>query len=209
MLKTVLFDFDGTIFELVLDWKGLIRWTCRTCFGCRYSRLGVYDFLVMYHNVLRHKLPRELADRAHAEREKQELGGVERGHPMQGAREVVLGLGDKYKVGLVSANYRRTLKEGVKKMGLEGAFKVVVSVEDVRYSKPDKLPILAACKKLGCSPQEAVYVGDHPGDIEAARSAGAKSIILLGRRQRRDFPQEPDFFIASLGELPDVLKKLD
>jgi len=209
MLKTILFDFDHTLFNLNVRWRDLIKRICSACFGCKYSHLNVYDFLVMYHNIMRHRLPKKLTERVDRERVKYELEGIERGYPVPGSREIVLKLADKYKLGLVSSNCRATIREGLKSLGLKGAFKVIICVDDVRYSKPNKLPVLAALKKLSCTPDEAVYVGDHPGDVECAKSAGVKSVILLGRRTAADFEQKPDIFITRLSELPEVLKRLE
>lgn len=44
--------------------------------------------------------------------------------------------------------------------------------------KPDPTGILLACATLGVAPSAAVYVGDTPVDIEAARAAGVRSIAV-------------------------------
>ncbi len=55
---------------------------------------------------------------------------------------------------------------------------VLVCPDDVNASKPDPKGILHACAQLGLSPEQAVYVGDHPRDIEAAVNANMPGIAV-------------------------------
>jgi phosphoglycolate phosphatase-like HAD superfamily hydrolase len=52
----------------------------------------------------------------------------------------------------------------------------VVTHEDVSSYKPDPEGILLALDRLGVKPEEAVVLGDHPFDMEAARRAGVRSL---------------------------------
>ena len=52
-----------------------------------------------------------------------------------------------------------------------GDFDVVVVDDDVANPKPDPEGILAALDHLGVPPRNAIYVGDSPGDMEAALAA--------------------------------------
>ncbi len=54
----------------------------------------------------------------------------------------------------------------------------LVCPDDVGVGKPDPAGILLACQQLGVPPAHAVYVGDHPRDIEAARNAGMLSVAV-------------------------------
>ncbi len=52
----------------------------------------------------------------------------------------------------------------------------VVCPDDVAERKPHPESLHLNCRELGCSPQEAIYVGDHLRDIEAGRRAGMYTI---------------------------------
>ena len=52
----------------------------------------------------------------------------------------------------------------------------VVCPDDVTRRKPHPESLLRNCSELGCSPAEAIYVGDHLRDIEAGRRAGMYTI---------------------------------
>ena len=52
----------------------------------------------------------------------------------------------------------------------------VVCPDDVSERKPHPESLLRNCHELGCSPDQAIYVGDHLRDIEAGRRAGMYTI---------------------------------
>jgi HAD superfamily hydrolase (TIGR01509 family) len=60
-----------------------------------------------------------------------------------------------------------------------GQFDVVVVDDDVSNPKPDPQGILAALNALRVEPHHAVYVGDSPADMEAARAAGTRAAAAM------------------------------
>jgi len=56
------------------------------------------------------------------------------------------------------------------------SFQTIVSAEDVHRGKPDPEVFLVAATKLGVAPEHCIVVEDAQHGIEAARSAGMKSI---------------------------------
>lgn len=54
----------------------------------------------------------------------------------------------------------------------------LVCPDDVNAGKPDPAGILRVCSELQVPAAEAIYVGDHPRDIEAARNAGMPGIAV-------------------------------
>jgi 2-phosphoglycolate phosphatase len=44
--------------------------------------------------------------------------------------------------------------------------------------KPDPSGLLLACKQMGLPPEDVLYVGDHPRDIEAAKNAGMPGVAI-------------------------------
>jgi HAD superfamily hydrolase (TIGR01509 family) len=64
---------------------------------------------------------------------------------------------------------------------IAGATKLIdqaASSGDASESKPDPDVVHAALKKAGCTPDEAILIGDTPYDIEAAARAGVGVIAL-------------------------------
>lgn len=52
----------------------------------------------------------------------------------------------------------------------------VVTADDVTAHKPDPEGLLCLMDRLGVTPEETVVLGDHPFDMQAAKSAGAHAL---------------------------------
>lgn len=81
----------------------------------------------------------------------------------------------KLKWGIVTNKYTRYSEPLIRKMNLQPD--VLVCPEDVEHSKPAPDALLHACAKLGCTPDETLYVGDHQRDIECGKSAGSLTAV--------------------------------
>ncbi len=112
-----------------------------------------------------------------------------------------------YRLGLLSNGSR--LPETV---GLSSYFESVVFAQDHRVAKPEKEIFEVVERELGVGPDVCVLVGDHPvNDVAGARNAGWRA-VWLDRDGAVPFPGDgprPDAVVASLTELPDVLRRLD
>ncbi len=62
----------------------------------------------------------------------------------------------------------------------------VVSGDSTPHRKPHPEPLLAACAQAGRRPEECLYVGDAERDIEAGRRAGMKTLVALFGYIRED-----------------------
>src|SRR5262245_43573135 len=83
------------------------------------------------------------------------------------------------KLGIVTAKRHRTVALALDRFpALASAFDVVVGFEDTAKHKPDAEPVLFAVEKLDGTPEEAVYVGDSPFDIGAAKAAGVYAVAV-------------------------------
>ena len=77
-----------------------------------------------------------------------------------------------------------------------------------RCRKPAPGMVLAACRELGVEPADAVLVGDIAADMEAARRAGARGILVptpvtLEREVREAEAVAPDL-VAAVGLVLDA-----
>lgn len=70
-------------------------------------------------------------------------------------------------------------------------------------AKPQPDVIFASLKGLGATPQECLFVGDSPADMEAGKRAGVKTCaVLYGYGTREDMaPWEPDYWVTDLRQL--------
>jgi pyrophosphatase PpaX len=112
-------------------------------------------------------------------------------------------------LGLVTAKRHRTVGLALDRFpALASAFDVVVAHEDTERHKPEPEPVLFALERLGGSSSEAVYVGDSPFDIGAAKAAGLFAVAVGWggiHPDERLLAEEPDAFVRTPEELVGVL----
>jgi len=110
------------------------------------------------------------------------------------------------RLGIVSTKFRYRIENLLKPHGLSDQFDVIVGGEDVTAPKPDPSGLLQALARLDTRSSEAVYVGDHIVDAEAARRAGIPFIaVLSGTCRQRDFRSYPvRAFIDKVDQLMHV-----
>ena len=113
------------------------------------------------------------------------------------------------KLGIVTAKRHRTVALALDRFpALRAEFDVVVTHEDTARHKPDPDPVLLAIDRLDGTPAQAVYIGDSPFDIKAAKAAGAYAVAVGWggiHPDERLLAEEPDAFVRSAAELLDVL----
>ncbi len=86
-------------------------------------------------------------------------------------------------------------------------FGLLVTMEDTTHPKPDPAPILCALERLGGKPDQAVYIGDTPRDIESANRAGCVSVLASwnGSRYENDLNVQPDYVVSTITAFKQLL----
>lgn len=90
---------------------------------------------------------------------------------------------------------------------------VLVCPEDVTNTKPDPEPMYLAAQQIDIAPEQCIYVGDHPRDIDAGRRAKMYTILAaygyLPLQYKDDLSAwHADHIVNNITELHQVLKKL-
>lgn len=80
--------------------------------------------------------------------------------------------------GVVTNKPERFSRPLLASLNLLNRCSTLVCPDHVTYSKPHPEPLLLACQQLGIAPHNAIYVGDHPRDIDAGRAAGMYTIAV-------------------------------
>jgi len=135
---------------------------------------------------------------------------AERPALLPGARRVVHMLRRSFTLGLVTSGSKDRVRRQLHEFDLVKCFSARVFSEDVARKKPHPAPLEHALGLLRAEPEECVYVGDAPEDIEMARRAGVRAIGVLG-----PFPSAariraagPDLLLRSVRELPEWLRAI-
>lgn len=74
--------------------------------------------------------------------------------------------------GLVTSKRRVVASRGLEILGLAPYMSCMVGSEDTGRYKPNPDPVEFGCNLLGVAPEECVYVGDSPFDMQAGNAAG-------------------------------------
>jgi phosphoglycolate phosphatase len=110
-------------------------------------------------------------------------------------------------LGIVSTKYRYRIESILQREALLPHFDIIVGGEDVEQHKPHPSSLERALAHLGCAPAQALYVGDHPVDAEAAHRAGVPFVaVLTGMSKRDHFTSFP--YLALLDDLSALLPVL-
>jgi len=211
LLKTVLFDLDGTLIDSI----PLIR----ASFVHTFKQLGIPwgkgevlgTIGLPLRDVAKHYAPGNeelfLEVYANYQRQVQE----EMLHPFPGAIDSLVQIRKKgYLIGVVTSKRRKPTRESLEITGLTDFMDVVVTVEDIKQPKPHPDGILSALKQLSVPPAEAVYIGDSIYDIMTGKNAGTATIgVTWGIAAKKDLAnQHPDFLVDTWDELITALEKI-
>jgi pyrophosphatase PpaX len=205
--RVVLFDWDGTLLDSYAADSGAyvemfrelgIAWDARD-FERHYSP----NWLRVYRAA---RLPRakwKMADRLWKRAYRRQIPEL-----LPGVRSVLRALHRDFRLGIVSSGSRWRVRNQLREFDLKRYLSVCVCSEDADRRKPDPAPLRLALRRLKASPQEAVYIGDSPEDIEMARRASVRPIGVFG-----PFPTEarlraarPDLLLASVRDVPRYLR---
>jgi len=129
---------------------------------------------------------------------------------LPGARRVLATLAKQHALGLVTSGDRDRVHHQLREFRLWEHFAARVCSGDTRLRKPHPAPLRLALRSMKLRPQETVYVGDSPEDLQMARSAGVRAAIaVLGPfpTEKRLRAAKPDLLLESIEELPDALLK--
>ena len=126
-----------------------------------------------------------------------------------GARRVLARLSAHHDLGLVTSGDRDRVHRQLKSFDLWHTFSARVCGGDTAQRKPHPAPLKLALRRMRLNPQDTVYVGDAPEDLQMARSAGVRAAIaVLGPfpTEKRLRAAKPDALLESIEELPSALK---
>ena len=209
-LTTFLFDLDGTLLDSVrlildsyhytTDRHGLPRRTDAEWL----AGLGT-PLRVQFQDSIRPDLSMEQLVATYREFNLSHHDAMARAYP--GVVEVLRQLRSRgIRFGLVTSKNQHGARLGLKLMGIEEEFEVVVGSDDVVDPKPHPEPVLKALERMRVGTGEAVYIGDSVHDMESGRAAGVRTAgVLWGPFTRPELERtKPDYWL----ERPEQLLEL-
>jgi HAD superfamily hydrolase (TIGR01509 family) len=129
---------------------------------------------------------------------------AERPRLLPGARGVIRALRKSFTLAIVTGGSGDRVRPQLRAFGLAELFSACVCSEDAPRKKPHPAPLQRALKRLCAAPEECVYVGDAPEDIEMAGRAGVAAIGVLGPfpTAERLRGAKPELLLESIRDLP-------
>jgi len=113
------------------------------------------------------------------------------------------------KIGVVTSKRRASVEMALKVFpGLGEVVDHFVTMEETTKHKPDPAPLLKGLEDLGGVPkEEAVYVGDSPHDVAAAKAAGITSVAVSWGAFSGEVLRaaDPDHLVPDIDSAVDLL----
>ena len=107
----------------------------------------------------------------------------------EGLPEVIETLHKKgVRMGIVTSRGISGVYMGLTSRGLTAYFDTIVSQKDTVLHKPHPDPLIECLKRMDVAPQDAIYIGDSPGDMQASAAAGMASGLALWGTHQPDLP---------------------
>ena len=212
-IKTVMFDFDGTLVntndlivkcfqhtfrtytgkemdraEIQRNFGEPLGVTMERCFGKDRKR-GAMDVYRSLHRGRFVKLIRMFP----------------------GMDELVKELKQKgYQTALVTSRLAETAMLGIETFGLKPWFDTIVTMDRITRHKPDPQAIQLALSDLGAKAAEAVMIGDTKYDMLCAKNAGCLSIlvdwsVMEGEERER---LAPDYIAKSPEQIREIIENI-
>ena len=214
-LQAVVFDFDGTLAELHIDFDRMRR----SIVALAEVFLGeaphpdgqpILEWLDILSGEIGEfdpDLGREFHTRARLTITAMELDAARKGRVFPFAADV---LGELRRGGVKTAVITRNCTAAVRGVfpDVKAHCDVFLARDDVPRVKPDPVHLLTALEHLGVGREQVLMVGDHPIDISTARRAGTLSAaVASGRLSREELAAaSPDYLAGDCRELLDMLR---
>lgn len=218
MTKAVVFDLDGTLYDVQqYFWRAFNEISDYIARKYNLSHDGVFQSLVQLWKEKTSMYPRLFDDL------------IAQLHLGQGELDVLISIfnehvtklelypdviptlnrlqGEKYKLGLITDGNVRRQKSKLQMLDLEHYFDIIVYAREVE-PKPSSLPFVTALDKLKVTPEDTFYIADNPLiDFKGAKEAGMHTVrILRGEFANLSTNEDIDFEITELNELLGIVK---
>ncbi|MGZ4916655.1 MAG: HAD family hydrolase [Halobacteriota archaeon] len=116
------------------------------------------------------------------------------------------------KIGLVSSGSRERVAREISEEGIAPYFDITLFGDDVAFehAKPEPETLLMATRRARVPVSEVLYVGDMAEDILMGKKAGTKTAaVLCGFATRQTLvAAHPDFVLDDVSCLPKIMRKV-
>jgi phosphoglycolate phosphatase len=209
-ISAVIFDLDGTLIDsseaIVECFQFALRQTGHSPSDPQLIRRNIGTSLERMFSLFTKGDTTQLV-RLYRERYRQVF--LEKTYLLPEVKETLDALSERgYRLGVATTKPRYFAEPILENLGIRRFFDAVAGGEEVGQLKPAPDLLQLALSRLVAPGDETLYVGDHPVDVEAARSAGLEVICVATGFWTRDELEEqnPTAVISNLPELLPLLR---
>jgi len=215
-IKGFIFDFDGTLAVLNIDFSSMKEQTLDLIrhYGIREGMIREHYLLEIIdevYQILGERNP-SAAEAFYRESHQMlhdvEISAAKKRILMPGTRATLERLRKNgVKVGIITRN----CEDAVRKVfpDIDNLCDVFVPRNSVKKVKPHPDHLTHVLNSLKISGEDSVIIGDHVIDIQAGKKVGMKTIgVLTGRTNTEDFERAgADYILRNASEICDILEE--
>lgn len=214
MIKGVLFDNDGTLVDTYDIILASMRHSTRTVLG----RVIADDVLL---RKVGQPLAVQMCDFTDDPALQEEILRVYREHnhaihddavrAFPGVKEGLARLHSQgCRLGVVTSKLHALAWRGLEITELAPFLDCCIGADDCIHFKPEPEPVERGAKALGLVPEECLYVGDAPFDIQAGKAAGCQTVAVTWGMFDAEtlMAEDPDYSCSSFQELEELVFRL-
>ena len=210
MLKAILFDWDGTLYNSLPNIEKAYNETGKRINLSHYPYEN-FRHLIGIPTIKQGEIILPSEPELFVEIYRQEYVKLPKAGLYENAKTSISVLAEMgFNIVLVTSKTRKSALENLKDHGLYDLFDLFICGDEVCNPKPDPEPITKALEMLQISSEEAIYVGDSAQDIIASKGAGVRVIgVTWGAKLKKEIKDEkPDFIADSFEELIKIILSL-
>ncbi|EFL89029.1 HAD family hydrolase [Ahrensia sp. R2A130] len=129
--------------------------------------------------------------------------------PFPATEQVLIGLAQRgMKLGVATNDTHAGALGHLNALGWAQYFDFIVGCDSGYGAKPEAGMVTAFCDAMAVSASNTVMVGDSAHDCSAGHAAGAITVAIAQPKDTAAWPAKPDRIIASIEELPAVLREM-
>ena len=210
MIKAVIFDFDGTLAPLSLNFDNM-RAEIEAIAGHYVSREEIEELRPLYTIELIYTIESRLGEKGARFRSEAferlcafEVQALQGNSPYPYTKDVLAALrGRGMRLGVITRNCLEAVRTVFP--DIARCVDAIVTRDETDLVKPNPAHVEIVLSRLGARPEETILVGDHPTDIIAGRAAGVHTVgVLAGRTQKEKFAE-----VGADHILPDIRAVID
>jgi len=215
IIHTIIFDFDGTLAKLTIDFQQMQKEIMKllSSYGLITEALHANFILEMIHEAFEILNQRNtgLADGFLAQAktiiEKIEIEAAGQGELLGYTKELLMILQSQdFSYGIITRNCVQAIK--IVFPDILSYCPVLVCRDDVVHVKPHPEHIHLALSKLDALARNTLMIGDHPIDIMTGKNAGTATCgVLTGKCSKEEFLNAgADIILADVSHIIDWIK---